>query len=177
MEIFSHLIVMEFSWRKLALFFECSRVYRRDSAWNLHTAGRANRDFLSGHHHYQIMNNNVGNIFFRQAGFLGFLNDAGNFKLMERIGPIDYKYKLRNASRCCTSSRQGIWGYTRTAQIRHLPRHEQRIARRFNRRLSRCKTTIEHSIKHLKTYQAVGRIWHHPRWFQPIVEAPCTFLA
>lgn len=33
------------------------------------------------------MNNNVGNIVFRQAGFLGSLNDAGNFKLMERIGP------------------------------------------------------------------------------------------
>ena len=29
---------------------------------------------------------NAGNIVFLQAGFLGSLNDAGNFNLMERIG-------------------------------------------------------------------------------------------
>ena len=50
------------------------------------------RDFFSGHRHYHIINtqlivDNVGNIVFLQAGFLGSLNDAGNFNLMERIGP------------------------------------------------------------------------------------------
>ena len=44
------------------------------------------RDFFSGHHHYHIMNtqlivDNLGNIVFLQAGFLGSLNDAGNFNL------------------------------------------------------------------------------------------------
>ena len=174
MEIFSRSIVMEFSWRKLALFSKCSWVYRRVSAWNLQTAGRAQRDFLSGHHHYQIMNNNVGNIVFRQAGFLGPLNDAGNFKLMERIGPST-NYEM--PPDVVLLADKGYGDTPRAAQIRHLPRQEQRIARRFNRRLSRCRTSIQHSIKLLKTYQAVGRIWRHPRWFQPIVEAPCTFLA
>jgi len=42
--------------------------------------------------HYHIINthlivDNVGNIVSLQAGFLGSLNDAGNFNLMERIGP------------------------------------------------------------------------------------------
>lgn len=65
----------------------------------------------------------------------------------------------------------------RAAQIRRLPRHGQRMARRVNRRLSRCRIVNEHTIKHVKTYQAVGSIWHHPRWFQPIVVELCTFLA
>ena len=38
----------------------------------------------------------------------------------------------------------------RAAQIRRLPRPEQRMARRFNRRLSRCRIIIEHTIKHVK---------------------------
>ena len=50
------------------------------------------RDFFSSHRHYhitkaQLMVDNLGNIVFLQAGFLGSLNDAGNFNLMERIGP------------------------------------------------------------------------------------------
>ena len=49
-------------------------------------------DFYSGHRHYHLMNtqlivDNLGNIVFLQAGFLGALNDAGNYNLMDRIGP------------------------------------------------------------------------------------------
>ncbi|CAH3026979.1 unnamed protein product, partial [Porites evermanni] len=48
--------------------------------------------FYSGHRHYHVMNaqlivDNRGNIVFLQAGFLGSMNDAGNFILMDRIGP------------------------------------------------------------------------------------------
>ena len=35
---------------------------------------------------------------------------------------------------------------------------------------------VKNTIKHMKTYQAVGSLWRHPRWFQPVVEL-CTFLA
>ena len=50
------------------------------------------RQFYSGHRHYHLMNtqlivDNVGNIVFLQAGFLGAQNDAVNYLLMERIGP------------------------------------------------------------------------------------------
>ena len=50
------------------------------------------REFYSGHRHYHLMNtqiivDNLGNIVFLQAGFLGGQNDATNFLLMERIGP------------------------------------------------------------------------------------------
>ena len=35
----------------------------------------------------QLIIDNQGNIFFLQAGFLGSMNDAGNFILMDTIGP------------------------------------------------------------------------------------------
>lgn len=48
--------------------------------------------FYSGYRHYHLMNtqlivDSLGNIVFLQAGSLGAMNDAGNFHLMERIGP------------------------------------------------------------------------------------------
>ena len=35
----------------------------------------------------QLIVDNLGNIVFLQAGFLSCMHDAGNFHLMERIGP------------------------------------------------------------------------------------------
>lgn len=143
------------------------------------------RDFFSGHRHYHIMNtqlivDNVGNIVFLQAGFLGSLNDAGNFNLMDRMGP-GTNYDMPPGVVLLADKGYGdippLLTPFRAAQIRRLPRHGQRMARRFNRRLSRCRILIEHTIKHVKTYQAVGSIWRHPRWFQPIVVELCTFLA
>lgn len=48
--------------------------------------------FYSGHCHYHLMNkhsivDSVGNSVSLQASFLGSMNDADNFRLMERIGP------------------------------------------------------------------------------------------
>ena len=50
------------------------------------------REFYSGHRYYHLMNTQLivgtlGNIVFLQAGFLGSMNDAGNYMLMQRIGP------------------------------------------------------------------------------------------
>jgi len=44
----------------------------------------------------------------------------------------------------------------RAAQIRRLPRNQQIMARRFNRRLSRCRIIVEHTFKHVKTYRSIG---------------------
>ena len=48
--------------------------------------------FYIGYRHYHLMNTQVivdslGNIVFLQPSFRGAMNDAGNFLLMERIGP------------------------------------------------------------------------------------------
>lgn len=46
----------------------------------------------------------------------------------------------------------------RAAQIRRMPMHQQRRARKFNRKLSQCRVIVEHTIKYVKTYQAVGSL-------------------
>ena len=143
------------------------------------------QDLFSGHRHYHILNTqlivgNVGNIVFLQAGFLRSPNDAGNFNLMERIGP-GTNYDMPPDVVLQADKGYGdippLLTPFRAAHIRRLPRHGQRVARRFKRKLSRCRIIIENTIKHIKTYQTVGSIWRHPRWFQPIVVELCTFLA
>ena len=111
--------------------------------------------FYSGHRHYHVMNtqlivDNQGNIVFLQAGFLGSMNDAGNFILMDRIGP----------GTACDMPRRTVLladkGYGdfvplltpfRAAQIRRMQMHQQRRARKFNRKLSQCRVIVEHTKK------------------------------
>ena len=88
------------------------------------------RDFFSGHRHYHIINtqpivDNVGNIVFLQAGFLGSLYDAGNFNLMERIGPGTNNDMPLDVVLLADKGYGDIPPLTpfRAAQIRRLPRH------------------------------------------------------
>ena len=143
------------------------------------------REFFSGHRHYQLMNtqlimDNLGNIVFLQAGFLGSMNDAGNFHMMERIGPgadNDMPVGVVLLADKGYGHIPPLLAPFRQTQIRRMNRVEQHQARRFNRQLSKCRVLVEHTIKHMKTYQAVGSLWRHPRWFQPVVVELCTFLA
>ena len=143
------------------------------------------RKFYSGHRLYHLMNtqiivDNLGNIVFLQAGCLGGQNGAANFLLMERIGPgTDHDMPvgaLLLADQGYADTPPLLTPF-RKAQIRTLAIPDKRRARRFNRRPSRCRIVVEHSIKHLKTYAAVGSLWRHPRWFQPVVVELATFLA
>jgi hypothetical protein len=103
----------------------------------------------------QIVVDNLGNIVFLQAGFPGSLNDAGNFNLMEMIGP-GTNYDMPREVVLLADKGYGaappLLTPFRAAQIRRLPRDQQRLARRFNRRLSRCRIIVEHTIKHVKDY-------------------------
>ena len=57
----------------------------------------------------QLIVDNQGNIVFLQAGFLGYMNDAGNFILMDRIGPGTASDMPRGTySSPCG---QGLWGF------------------------------------------------------------------
>jgi hypothetical protein len=134
------------------------------------------REFYSGHRHYHLMNtqlivDNLGNIVFLQAGFLGAQNDATNFLFMERIGPATNFDMPPNAYLSADKGYADVHPLLtpfRAVQIRRTAMHDQRRARRFNRRLSKCRVIVEHTIKHVKTYLAVGSLWRHPRWFQPV---------
>ena len=127
----------------------------------------------------QIVVDNLGNIVFLHAGFPGSLNDAGNFNLMERIGPgtnYDMPHEVVLLADKGYRAAPPLLIPFRAAQIRRLPRDQQRLARRFDRRLSRCRIIVEHTIKHVKDYHAVGSIWRHPRWFQPVVVGGALYL-
>ena len=114
-------------------------------------------DFYSGHRHYHLMNtqlivDNLGNIVFLQAGFLGALNDAGTYNLMERIGPGTNYAMPRNTVLLADRAYGDVCPLLtpfRAAQIRRMPWHERRVARKFNRRHSRCRMIVEHTIKHV----------------------------
>ena len=128
----------------------------------------------------QLIVDNQGNIVFLQAGFLGSMNDGGNFILMDRIGP-GTAYDMPRGTVLLADKGYGdfvpLLTPFRAAQIRRMPMHQQRRARKFNRKLSQCRVIVEHTIKYVKTYQAVGSLWRHPRWFQPVIVELCTFLA
>lgn len=127
------------------------------------------QDFFSGHHHYHLMNtqlivDNLGNIVFLQAGFLGSINDAGNYNLMERIGP-GTNYDMPCGAVILADKGYGdippLLTPFRAVQIRRLPMNQQRLARRFNHRLSRCRIIVEHTFKPVNTYHSIGSVWRH----------------
>ncbi|CAH3112659.1 unnamed protein product, partial [Porites lobata] len=106
--------------------------------------------FYSGHRHYHVMNtqlivDNQGNIVFLQAGFLGSMNDAGNFILMDRIGP-GTAYDMPRGTVLLEDKGYGdfvpLLTPFRAAQIRRMPMHQQRRARKFNRKLSQCRVIV-----------------------------------
>jgi len=57
----------------------------------------------------------------------------------------------------------------RANQMGLLNQGERRRARRFNRAISKRRIKVEHVIKEMKTYRAVGQIWRHPRWLMPVM--------
>lgn len=128
----------------------------------------------------QLIIDNLGNIVYLQAGFLGSINDAGNFNLMERLGPgtnYDMPGDVFLLADKGYADRPPLVTPFRTTQICRMARADQRRARIFNQKLSKCRIIVEHTFKHVKTYRAISTIWRHPRWFQPIVVELCTFLA
>ena len=77
----------------------------------------------------QLTVDNLGNIVFLQAVFLGSLNDAGNFNLMKRIVPGTNNDMPSDVVLLADKGYGDIPPLLtsfRAAQIRRLPRHEQR---------------------------------------------------
>jgi len=143
------------------------------------------RPFYSGHRYYHCMNtqiviDNEGHIRFLQAGFTGSTHDATSYSLMQPIGPgltldippnavllADRGYP--DGGSLLTPVRQG--------QIHLLNQRERIRARKFNRLLAKRRVKVEHVIKEVKTFKAVGQIWRHPRWLMPICVELATMLA
>lgn len=143
------------------------------------------RDFYSGHHHYhllstQIITDNENNIRFLQTGFIGSMVDAMTYRLMTPVGPGQALDLPPGAILLADQGYPDIEPLVtpfRQQQTRRMGVLQKRRAQKFNRRLGHYRVSVEHTIKHVKTYRAIGSLWRHPRWFQPIVVELCTFLA
>ena len=102
----------------------------------------------------QLIVDNLGNIVFLQAGFLGCMNDAGNFHLMEQIGhgtDNDVSVGLVLLADKGYGDIPPLLTPFRQTQIRRMNRFDQYQAGSFNRKLSKCRVLVEHTIKDMKT--------------------------
>ena len=119
-----------------------------------------------------------GMSFYVQSGFLGHMNDAGQYALMPNIGDGQHLDFLPDVYLL------GDKGYANNYPI--LTRYQlgagadRDIKIIFNTELSSRRVFVEHVISHFKTYRAVIKgIYRHMRWFQfmPVVADVCACLA
>ena len=83
------------------------------------------------------------------------MNDAGNFNMIERIMPGTRYDMPGNAVLLADKGYADVPPLLtpfRAAQIWRLGRLDRQQARRFNRRLSKCRAIVEQAIKYLKSY-------------------------
>lgn len=117
---------------------------------------------------------------FVQAGFLGSTHDAMSYRLMTTVG------HGRQLSLPQGAKLLGDRGYpddialltpVRAGQMHLLNNRGRRRARHFNRCLSSRRIKVEHVFKEMKTYEAIGNIWRHPRWLLPVCVELVAFLS
>ena len=114
---------------------------------------------------------NEGHIRFVQAGFLGSTHDVVSFRQMESIGRGRNLDLPPNAKRLADKAYPDGGLLLTPVRASHMPllnHRDRRRARRFNTLLSKRRVKVEHVFKEVKTYQAIGQIWRHPRWLMPV---------
>ena len=145
------------------------------------------RNFYDGHHHYHTMSTQVivdvnKNIRYIHSGFPGRMNDAGQFLALPSIGftPAD---ALQFPPECYLLAEKGyanrypIVTPLRVNQLQAMANQERQAAKLFNTEVNASRVYIEHVMRHIKTYRAVGMIFRHERQYMTMVVDICTFLA
>ena len=127
---------------------------------------------------FQIVIDNNNNLRYVQSGFLGHMNDAGQYALMPNIGDGEQLDLPPNVYLL------GDKGYANNYPILTRYRADQLgggadrdIKIIFNTELSSRRVFVEHVISQFKTYRAVKGIYRHTRWFMPVVADVCACLA
>ena len=121
------------------------------------------REFYSGHRHFhlmstQIITDNENNIRFLQAGFVGSMVDSTTYRLMTPVGPgkaLDLPPGVVLLADQGYSDTDPLLTPFRQQQIRAMRPMQRQRAREFNTGLSHYRVSVEHAIKHVKTYKAV----------------------
>ncbi|XP_053390139.1 uncharacterized protein LOC128553052 [Mercenaria mercenaria] len=138
--------------------------------------------YYSGHRqhhavHTQVVVDNEGIIRFVQSGFLGHMNDAQQFAMMQRIGTdLVFPHDCFLLGDKIYPNRYPIITPFSAGQVARRHGRDRRRCVKFNRYVSSCRIIVEHSIGELKTYRAVSTIWRHPRYLLPSVVVICAGL-
>ena len=119
---------------------------------------------------------NLGRIVFVQCGFLGHLNDAGQWQQI--VPPIGANFPHSLPPNAYIMADKGYPNeeplLTPWRRQRLIGNPERRF---FNQEFSRCRESVEHSIKRFKEYKAVSNLWRHTRANAAIIMELCATLA
>ena len=137
--------------------------------------------YYNGRVHYhclstQIVTDNMGNIVLIRCGFMGHMNDAGQWQHV--APPIGHNLPLSLPANVYLLADKGYanedplitpW---RRQRVRGHPQRKL-----FNKELARHRESIEHTIKRFKEYKAASHIWRNNRADFLMVAETCASLA
>ena len=131
------------------------------------------KHYYSGHRQYhaihaQIIVDNCDIIRFIQSGFLGHLNDAKQFALMDQVG-TDLEFPDN-----CYLLGDKMNPNRGNDVTQGKPGNQRRKCLKFNRFVQRYRLGVEHVVAELKTYKSVGSLWRHPRPYLSSVTCICV---
>ena len=113
---------------------------------------------------------------FVQCGFLGHMNDAGQWHhIVPPIGhnmPLSLPPNVYLMADKCYPNEEPLLTPWRRQRLRGHP--ERRF---FNREFSRHRESVEHAIKRFKEYKAVSHLWRNERADASTVMEVCAALA
>ena len=138
------------------------------------------RPFYNAHHHHHALYNQR-QIYYIHSGFLGSQNDAGQFLQLPEIGfhptsPLPFPRECYLLSDKGYANRYPIITPYKAQQFQAAT--QQRLKMKIiNTEHARVRVHEGHSMRHIKTYRAVGLIYRHPRNIMPLVTEVCWFLA
>ena len=141
--------------------------------------------FYSGYHKYHCFSTQITGDVNRQiryihTGFVGRLNDAGQFNQLPDIGP---QGQLRFPLTCRILADKGYVNRypliipVRRNTLRAAPPDAREALMILNGEINRNRTYIEHLIRLMKTYRAVSTMSRHDRNIIPTLCDICAFLA
>ena len=109
-----------------------------------------------------------------QSGFLGHLNDAQQFALMDQLGTdLEYPDNCYLLGDKIYQNRGNVVTQFTAQQIARKPGNQRRKCLKFNRFVQHYRIWVEHGIAELKTYKSVGSLWRHPRPYLSSVTCTC----
>ena len=124
--------------------------------------------YYSGHRHYHCIHtmviiDNSNTLRFVQSGFLGHQNDAQILNFTPTIGE---NQDLPFSNECVILGDKIFPNRDPfvTAEINRRPAHQQRQCRKLNAKINKYRVNVEHVIREIKLYRAIGTLWRHPRY-------------